>query len=674
MHTSKAKVNKSYKAWLQYTLKDEKDAKNYSKYVETITYEAETKIIESARNELSHAIEEMFEISPSIQCGSINDQGRGIVLQLSADRQPIDEYKIEQINERVIISSGSDRGILYGVFHLLRLVQMGEKLEGISIVEKPLNRLRMMNHWDNIDGSIERGYAGTSIFYTDDQFIGDEKRIEDYARLLASIGINALSINNVNVHRVETTLITDLLPEVEKVASIFRGYGITLFLSINFSSPIEIGGLSTADPLDENVRAWWKSIAEHIYKQIPDFGGFVVKADSEYRPGPFTYGRDHTDGANMLADALKPYGGIVIWRCFVYNCLQDWRDRKTDRARAAYDHFQPLDGQFDENVILQVKNGPMDFQVREPVSPLIGALQKTNQILELQVTQEYTGQQRHLCYLVPQWKEVLDFDTYANGKGTEVYKITSGKVNDYQYSGIVAVSNIGSDENWTGHDLAQANLYGFGRLCWDPTLDAETITIEWIQQTFGNSPKLVRTLQKMLLNSWRIYEKYTAPLGVGWMVNPNHHYGPNVDGYEYSLWGTYHYADRNGVGVDRTMETGTGYSGQYHEPNASMYNSLSQCPDELLLFFHHVPYTHQLQSGKTVIQSIYDTHFEGVEEAEELLNDWLSLEEEVDHQRYQAIADKLREQHEHSKEWRDIINTYFYRKSGIDDEEGRKIY
>ncbi len=671
-----------YKAWLQYTLKNDKQKDYYSSYLRVITYHQESEVIDAATKELSRAVKGMLGISPEIKKSSIDEQSEGVLLKLNSHtskayqsfNKELDRYQIEQMGKQIIISSNSDKGILYGVFHLLRIIQSDESIEGLLITEKPRNQLRMINQWDNMDGSIERGYAGSSIFYQDNQFIGDEERVEDYARLLSSVGINAISINNVNVHKVETTLITDLLPEVKKTAAIFRKYGITLFLSINYSSPIEIGGLTTADPLDQDVQAWWAEAAKNIYTQIPDFGGFVVKADSEHRPGPFTYGRDHTDGANMLAEALKPHGGIVIWRCFVYNCLQDWRDRKTDRARAAYDHFHPLDGQFADNVILQVKNGPMDFQVREPVSPLIGALKKTNHLLELQVTQEYTGQQKHLCYLVPQWKEVLDFDTYANGEGTEIHNIIAGDVYDYQYSGLAAVSNIGADLNWTGHDLAQANLYGYGRLCWNPTLDMQELTLEWIHQTFGKSDRLVDSLLKIMLQSWETYEKYTAPLGVGWMVNPHHHYGPNVDGYEYSVWGTYHYADRDGVGVDRTMETGTGYIEQYYKPNADIYNSLTKCPDELILFFHHVPYTHQLQSGKTVIQTIYDTHFEGVEDVKALLDEWLSMEGEIDEQRFKAISQRLSDQFEHSKQWRDMINTYFYRKSGIKDEQDRLIY
>lgn len=371
---------------------------------------------------------------------------------------------------------------------------------------------------------------------------------------------------------------------------------------------------------------------------------------------------------------MKPFGGIVIWRCFVYDCKQDWRDRKTDRARAAYDHFKPLDGRFMENVILQIKNGPMDFQVREPISPLLGAMSSTNQVLEFQIAQEYTGQQRHVFYLIPHWKEILDFETYTKGEGSTIKRIASGTVHGNQLAGIAAVSNIGNDINWTGHLLAQANLYGYGRLVWNPDMTSEDIADDWIKLTFGDNENIIRVIKNVLLNSPAIYESYTAPLGVGFMVTPHTHYGPDVDGYEYSKWGTYHYADWQGIGVDRTVATGTGYTSQYNTPNFERYESLADCPDELLLFFHHVPYTHVLHSGKTVIQHIYDTHFEGVEKAQQLVTLWYSLAGTMDEVLHKQVAKRIEEQAEHAKEWRDRINTYFYRKSGIADQAGRLIH
>jgi len=589
-------------------------------------------------------------------------------------------YVIKDTDEAVYVVGVQDKGVLYGMFHLLRLLAQKSELIGIEMVESPYNDIRMLNHWDNMDekdfmGSIERGYAGNSIFFENCAIVKDKSRIKDYARLLASIGINSVSINNVNVHALESKLITkELLPEVAEIAEIFRKYGIKLFLSINYASPITLAGMETSDPLDEDVRAWWKKQIAEVYDFIPDFGGVVVKADSEGRPGPFTYGRTHADGANMLAEALAPYGGLVFWRCFVYNCQQDWRDRKTDRARAAYDHFMPLDGTFLDNVVLQIKNGPIDFQVREPLSPLFGGMTKTNQILEFQVTQEYLGHSKDVCFTVPQWKEYFDFDTYALGAGSTIDKIANGTLYGRQHSGVVAVANIGNDANWTGHKLAQANFFGYGRLIWNPSLTSEEIATEWIKLTFGNDDKVLTIVKNILLDSWPTYEKYTAPLSVGFMVQPHLHYGVNIDGYEYSRWGTYHFADRNGVGVDRTKATGTGYTHQYFGPNADLYENIETCPDELLLFFHFAPYTHVLQSGKTLIQHIYDTHFEGVVDVENFIKKWDELEGLIDAESFANVQSRLQQQLNNAKEWCDQINTYFYRKSGIVDEHGRNIY
>jgi alpha-glucuronidase len=683
-------IESGYECWLNYKyMKEDLVRQAYLKLCSQLIVIGESAIMKSVRAELVLALSSMLGHSPKIS-EDIRDRHAALVVGTFGASTEFaalaKEYNIDGLGEegyvihtsedsRIWLAAGTDKGVLYAAFHFIRLLQTGVSMDKLRVHESPRNDLRMINHWDNMDGSIERGYAGKSIFYSNNKIVTDLKRIRDYARLLASGGINAVTINNVNVHRQESKLITEaLLPDVAKVADVFRDYGIRFYLSINFASPIEIGGLATADPMDSEVAQWWKETVKDIYSFIPDFGGFLVKADSEFRPGPFTYGRNHADGANMLADALEPYGGDVIWRCFVYNCLQDWRDRSTDRARAAYDHFMPLDGQFRDNVLLQIKNGPMDFQVREPVSPLLGGLVQTNQLLELQITQEYTGQQRHLCYLVPQWKEVLDYDTHARGEGSTVAEVASGRLFGRKRGGIAAVSNIGDDANWTGHVLAQANFYGFARLAWNPSLSSEQIAQEWIRMTFEHNHKLEQVILEMLLSSYGIYEEYTAPLGVGWMVNPNHHYGPNVDGYEYSKWGTYHFADHEGIGVDRTSHSGTGYTEQYHSPQSDQFESLEECPDELLLFFHHVPYTHVLRSGKTIIQHIYDTHFNGVDRVDDLLQKWDSIRENVNDERYRHVRERLLHQAEHAREWRDIINTYFYRKSRIADLHNRVIY
>lgn len=604
------------------------------------------------------------------------------VLTLKVGEDPeisFDGFKVEEASDKVTVLANQPEGLLYGFFHVVRLLQQKEQ-PGFTILSNPKNQVRMLNHWDNFDwesfeGSVERGYAGESLFFEHLKFRKDDARHAQYAKMLASVGINALTINNVNVDQQATYFITEkYIDDVKHLADIFRRYGIKLYLSINFAAPMEIEDLETADPLNKDVRAFWKKTAEFIYDHIPDFGGIVVKADSENRPGPFSYNRTHAEGANMLGEALEPFGGTVYWRCFVYDNHQDWRDRSTDRARAAYDHFAPMDGDFADNVVLQIKNGPMDFQVREPVSPLFGALRETKQILEFQITQEYTGQQKHIFYLVPMWKEVLDFDTYADGEGTTVQDVLVNYPKETERNGIVAVVNTGMDENWTGHKLAQVNLYGYGRLIWDPTLTAEEISEEWIEATFDLSNKGKETLLEILLTSPETYENYTSPLGLGWMVEPSHHYGPSMEGYEYDAWGTYHFSDRNGLGVDRTLATGTGYTRQYFDENFERYENVKACPDELLLFFHHLPYTHELQSEKTIIQHIYDTHFEGYETVLKYIEQWESLKHEIDERTYENVKERLQEQKRSAREWRDQVNTYYYRMSGIEDAKGREVY
>ncbi|MEU0411483.1 alpha-glucuronidase [Streptomyces griseorubiginosus] len=564
-----------------------------------------------------------------------------------------------------VMATGA-RGLLYGFFHVVRIGEAAFLGEAELQEHRPELALRMLDHWDNVAvhpvmGQVERGYAGGSLFWEDGRARGDLERVRAYGRLLAACGINAVAVNNVNVHAVEARLLTDRLEEVTDIAGALRPYGIRTHLSVTFAAPVVLGGLGTADPLDPEVRAWWADAAARVYSRIPDFGGFVVKADSEGQPGPFAYGRSHADGANMLAAALAPHGGTVHWRAFVYDHRQDWRDRTTDRARAAYDHFVPLDGEFADNAVLQVKHGPMDFQVREPVSPLIGAMPGTRLAVELQVTQEYTGQQRHVCWLGPMWSEVLRFGIV---EGSSVGASARG--------GLVAVSNVGDDPFWTGHPLAQANLYTFGRLAWEPGADPHAVLDDWIRLSYGPGP--AAGLRSILDGSWRTYEKYTAPLGVGFMVQPGHHYGPSVDGYEYSPWGTYHFADRDGVGVDRSVASGTGFAGQYAKPWAEVYESPGTCPDELLLFFHHVSYGHMLKSGKTVIQHIYDTHFEGVAEVEAAREVWGSLAGLVDPARHARVSERFEEQLRSAREWRDQVNSYFFRKSGVPDERGRVIY
>lgn len=601
-----------------------------------------------------------------------------------------DGFRFVRDGGRVTVTAATPTALLHGWFHVVRLGETAFTGPDADERHAPAFALRVLDHWDNVDvhpvmGQVERGYSGGSIFYADGAVREDLSRVTTYARLLAATGIDRVCINNVNVHAREARLLTDDLPEVARIAAALRPYGVRTHLAVSFAAPMTLGGLPSSDPLDDDVRAWWRAAADRVWATIPDFGGFVVKADSEGQPGPFAYGRDHADGANLLAEAVAPHDGVVHWRAFVYDHTQDWRDRSTDRARAAYDHFAPLDGRFAENVVVQVKHGPIDFQTREAVSPVLAGMPATRLALELQVTQEYTGQQRHACYLAPWWSENLGFRPWGED-GAAVRDVVAGRgpgasaaVADAAGGGIAAVSNVGDDRFWTGHPLAQANLYAFGRLAWDPTLDPAAILDEWIGLTFagpdGTVAERVReVLHTVLDDSWRTYESYTAPLGVGFMVRPGHHYGPDVDGYEYTPWGTYHFADRDGIGVDRTRATGTGFTGQYPAPWRDLYEDPATCPDELLLFFHHVPYTHVLRSGVTVAQHVYDTHFAGVERVREAIAAWESLDGRIPSDVDTRVRERLAEQLRSAIEWRDQLNTYFFRKSGVPDARGRTIY
>ncbi|UZN02675.1 alpha-glucuronidase [Cellulomonas sp. S1-8] len=604
--------------------------------------------------------------------------GHDLVLRVAPDGPEAGSTRLRTGGVTVVVA-GDATGLLHGLHDVVRTGESAFGADHPPVVSRPGSPVRMLDHWDNIDvhpvmGQVERGYAGGSIFYADGRVRDDLSRVAAYARLLGSIGVNAVAINNVNVHRAEARLLTDGLPDVARVADVFRPHGVRTYLSVSFASPVTLGGLSTSDPADPQVQAWWAAAADRVYATIPDFGGFVVKADSEGQPGPFAYGRDHADGANLLARALRPHGGTVFWRAFVYNHEQDWRDRRTDRARAAYDHFAPLDGRFDDNVVLQVKYGPVDFQTREPISPVLAAMPRTRLAVELQVTQEYTGHQKHVCYLGPLWSQVLTFplaDDATRAVASIVAGLPSGPA-----GGITAVSNVGDDEFWTGHPLAQANLYAYGRLAWSPEADPVDLLDEWIGLTFPDAdPRVRSTLHTLMDESWLTYEAYTAPLGVGFMVDPlRGHYGPNVDGYEYSKWGTYHFADRDGIGVDRTVATGTGFAGQYPSPWRETYEDLATCPDELLLFFHHVPYGHVLHSGKTVIQHIYDTRADAVDVVTSWVEEWAALHGLVDERLHARVAERLTEQVRSATEWRDQLRSYFSRKSGVPDATGRPIY
>jgi alpha-glucuronidase len=571
---------------------------------------------------------------------------------------------------RYVIVAGADaRGALYGAFALLAQVGQAGTIS-FHQTQTPVDAIRWVNEWNNLDGSIERGYAGRSIFFDGGHVRADLTRAGDYARLLSSIGINGCTINNVNAS--PQMLSAEMIREVARIADAFRPWGVRMSMSIDFSSPQAVGGLSTFDPLDPAVAAWWAKTVDAIYEKIPDFAGFVVKADSEGKPGPSQYGRSPAEAANVLARALKPHGGVVLYRGFVYNHHLDWTDMKADRAKAGYDNFSKLDGTFDDNVVIQIKNGPIDFQVREPASPLFAVLRKTNQAIELQVTQEYLGQQRHLVYLVPMWRTTLDTDMRAENRSTPVKEIVEGKSFHRPLGGFVGVANVGLDANWVKHPLAMANLYGYGRLAWNPDLSSEEIADEWARLTFGNEAVVDRTIDDMLLRSWHLYEDYSGPLGLGTLTDiVGAHYGPGIESAERNGWGQWLRADHEGIGMDRTVATGTGYIGQYPPELAAKYESLTSCPDELLLFMHHVPYSHVLHSGKTVIQHVYDSHYEGAAGAAQLYVDWTALKGFVDDERFDKVQGLLQYQAGHAIVWRDAVSNWFLRMSGIPDGKGR---
>jgi alpha-glucuronidase len=671
--------------WLRYApIQDARAKAQYSTLPDSVISLDKSPVVQNAANELVRGAGGMLGRKLRLE-GTIPGDGAfvlGTVTELraafprwnlAAQLRP-EGYALATVREHGhtywLIAGAGARGVLYGTFRLLQEIAEQHDLRTLAAGESPSTPVRWVDEWDNLNGSIERGYAGRSIFFDEGNVRSDLTRAGEYARLLASVGINGCTINNVNADL--KMLTPEMIRQVARVADVFRPWGVRLAIAVDLSSPKVVGGLDTFDPLDAQVIAWWKRTVDDLYAQIPDLGGFVVKADSEGRAGPSQYGRTPMDAANLLARALKPHGGVLLYRAFVYNHHLDWRDPKADRARAAYDIFHPLDGKFDDNVIVQIKHGPVDFQVREPVSPLFAGLQHTNEAIELQITQEYTGQQRHLVFLVPMWKEVLDFDLRAENRHTPVKEIIEGKAFDKPLGGFSGVANVGLDANWLGHPMAMANLYGFGRLAWNPDATPQVIADDWTRLTFGNDLTAVHTIDDVLLSSWPIYEQYTGPLGLGTLTDILHsHYGPGIESAERNGWGQWIRADHEGVGMDRTVATGTGYIGQYPPEVASMYESLATCPDALLLFMHHVAYTYNLHSGKTVIQHIYDSHYYGAAGAANLVTEWQSLKGRIDDERYQKVLALTEYQAGHAIVWRDAVNQWFYKMSGIADAMGR---
>lgn len=576
--------------------------------------------------------------------------GRNEKVRLVAEEALGEGYRISRDNGETVIAGGNT-GLLYGAYQLLIARACGEEPEEDECT--PRYALRMLDCWDNLSGDIERGYAGRSLFFDKGAFAYDRARILQLGRMLASVGVNVLCINNVNVVHPAEELIGRFLPQTAAMAALLRPFGVRLMLSVDYAMPT-YGSLDTADPLDADVVDFWRSKANDIYAMIPDFAGFLVKADSENRPGPFTYGRNHAQGANVLARALKPHGGIVVWRCFVYNCKQDWRDHTVDRPKAAYDTYAPLDGEFCDNVVLQIKNGPYDFQVREPLSPLLLSMPGTAKAMEVQLAQEYTGHQIDLYAMAGMWNELWRQLPQEN------------------LVAVTAVSNLGNDRNWTGHPFAQFNLFAFGRMAWRPGRDFEREARTWCRLSYALDAAGESTLTSLLLCSREVYEQYTATLGLCWMVNPGYHYGPSPEGYEYALWGTYHRADRDAVGIDRTIK-GTGYTRQYPPELCALYEDTATCPENLLLFFHRVRYDARLRDGRTLIQRIYDDHFEGAEKVDAMATALRTLEGKLPPAVYEQAQKRMEGQRANAREWRDVINTFFHRFSGAADEKCRKI-
>ena len=573
----------------------------------------------------------------------------------------------------LILQNAFAKGRLYAAFHLLELVS-SEKPIPTFVFQRAAAPIRWTDEWDNLNGTIERGYAGRSIFFENGHVRPDLTRAGQYARLLASVGINGCNINNVNADL--DLLTTDHLREFARIADAFRPWGVKLALSVDLTSPQTVGKLPTFDPKDPTVIAWWQKKVDEIYTLIPDFGGFTVKADSEGRKGPSQYGRSPADAANVLARALAPHHGVVLYRGFVYNNHLDWHDPKADRARAGVDNFVRYDGQFEPNVIIQIKEGPIDFQAREPVSPLFANLPHSNVAIEVQASQEYTGQQRHMVWLPSMWKGVLDTDLRVDSQPSTVKDIVTGHRfpltnNQPRPGGFISVTNVGLDANWMHHPMALANLYGFGKLAWNPNADLHDIIDTWTRLTWGNDPQVVDTIENLQLNSWHVYESYTGPNGMGTLTNIlGYHFGPGIESAERNGWGQWFRGEKDGIGMDRTA-AGTGYIQQYPPELVLQYENLKTCPDDLLLFFHHVPYTYRLHSGKTLIQSIYDTHYTAALAAAEYVPQWESLQSKVDPERYQLVHDLFTFQAGHALVWRDAINNWFQRVSNTPDAQGR---
>jgi alpha-glucuronidase len=664
-----------YDLWMRYRLLAPEQVKLYGGHASQLIIGSATPTQTVTREELQRGLDGLLGHGPLLSNDITRDGAiivgtpscSPLIAQLKLDTKSLgnEGYLIRSIavngHTATAIVGNTDVGALYGAFHFLRLLQTEQSIDHLDIRESPRLKLRVLEHWDYLNGQVERGYAGASIW--DWWKLPDWRapRYTDYARANASIGINGTVLNDVTDGA--TILTPTYLEKVAALADVFRPYGIRVYLSIRFSAPIEIGGLKTADPFDPQVQRWWREKADEIYRIIPDFGGFLVKANSEGQPGPEDYGRTHADGANVLADALAPHGGIVMWRTFVYS-----QNNPDDRAKQAYEEFKPLDGHFRANVILPVKNGPIDFQPREPFHPLFGAMPKTPLMMEFEITKEYLGFATHLVYMGPLYEEVLSADTMVHGKGSTVAKVIDGSLEGHTLTGMTGDSNIGTDRNWTGSDFNQANWYVFGRLAWNPTLSSRTIADEWVRMTFTNNNAFVKPVVDMMMGSREAVVDYMTPLGLVHIMGPGHHYGPAPwDASESRAdWRPvyYHRADHQGIGFDRT-NAGSDAVAQYAPPVAAQFNDLKQTPEQYLLFFHHVPWDYRMRSGQTLWYELIAHYTQGVDDVKQMRETWRHMDGYIDDERYQQVATFLAIQQKEAQWWRDACIAYFQSISGL---------
>ncbi|QEC40610.1 alpha-glucuronidase family glycosyl hydrolase [Pseudobacter ginsenosidimutans] len=660
--TGFCKAETGYELWLRYQpIANAQYVNACKQLIRSLEIKGTSPTLRAARSELERGLNGMLRINlPLSHSGSIllgkpeNIPAITPAIKEQLSKAGTEGFLIKTITiggkNRILIAGNTDQALLYGVFHFLRLIQTEQPVRQLDILSVPRSPLRLLNHWDNPDRTIERGYAGFSLWQWNNLPAYIDQRVIDYARANASIGINGTVLTNVNANALILT--PEFLQKVKALADVFRVYGIKTFLTARFSAPIEIGGLKTADPLDPAVREWWKKKADSIYQLIPDFGGFLVKANSEGQPGPQDYERTHADGANMLAEALAPHKGIVMWRAFVYSHTSD------DRFKQAYEEFKPLDGKFSSNVLVQVKNGPIDFQPREPFSPLFGAMPATPLMMEFQLTQEYLGQSTHLVYQATLYKETLDADTYTNGKGSPVSSTLSG---------FAGVANIGNDLNWCGHPFAQSNWYALGRLSWDYTLSSETIATEWIKQTFTPQPAFVQPVLKMMMRSRELLVNYMTPLGLTHMMYNDHHYGPMPWGNTLNRpdWNPvyYHKADKAGIGFNRTG-SGSNALRQYAAPVQQQFENIDNCPDDYLLWFHHASWDHKMQSGRTLWDELCYRYHTATDSVRAMQQQWKSLQRFVDAERFSHVQQMLAIQASEAAWWRDACLLYFQTFSG----------